>query len=145
MSEQPSERQRENLEVARAGYEAFQRSDLEGVLALTDPDVEIHLPTTLPNSGTFRGHEGYITWIGQWLDAWEDFRIEVLAMEPVGERHVVTTIHQSAVGRGSGIPVEMDIAYMSDIREGKVAALQMYQSREEAIRIAREREGDADE
>jgi ketosteroid isomerase-like protein len=145
MSEQPSERQRENLEVARAGYEAFQRSDLEGVLALTDPDVEIYLPTTLPNSGTFRGHEGYITWIGQWLDAWEDFRIEVLAMEPVGERHVVTTIHQSAVGRGSGIPVEMDIAYMSDIREGKVAALQMYQSREEAIRIAREREGDADE
>jgi ketosteroid isomerase-like protein len=145
MSEKPSERQRRNLELARAGYEAFQRSDLEGVLALTDPEVEIYLPNTLPNSGTYRGHEGYITWIGQWLDAWENFRIEVLAMEPVGERHVVTTIHQSAMGRGSGIPVEMDVAYMTDIREGKVIALQMYLAREEAIRVAREREGDAEE
>jgi ketosteroid isomerase-like protein len=145
MSEKPSERQRRNLELARAGYEAFQRSDLEGVLALTDPEVEIYLPNTLPNSGNYRGHEGYITWIGQWLDAWENFRIEVLAMEPVGERHVVTTIHQSAMGRGSGIPVEMDVAYMTDIREGKVIALQMYLTREEAIRVAREREGDAEE
>jgi ketosteroid isomerase-like protein len=144
MSEQPSERQRHNLELARAGYEAFQRSDLDGVLALTDPEVEIYLPPTLPNSGTFRGHQGYITWIGQWLEAWEDFKIEVLAMEPVGEWHVVTTIHQTAVGRGSGIPVEMDIAYMSDIRDEKVVALQMYQTKEEAIRIARERESDAD-
>jgi ketosteroid isomerase-like protein len=139
MSE-PDERQRANLELARAGYEAFQRSDLEGVLALTDPEVEIYLPPTLPNSGTFRGHQGYITWIGQWLDAWEDFKIEVLAMEPVGERHVVTAIHQTAVGRGSGIPVEMDIAYMSDIRDEKVVALQMYQSREEAVSVAKQRE-----
>jgi ketosteroid isomerase-like protein len=140
MTEPPSERQQRNLELARAGYEAFQRSDLDAVLALTDPEVEIYLPTTLPNSGTFRGHEGYITWIGQWLEAWEDFRIEVLEMEPVGEHHVVTTIHQSAVGRGSGIPVEMDVAYMSDIREGKVIALQMYLTREEAIQVARSRE-----
>jgi ketosteroid isomerase-like protein len=141
MSE-PSERQQTNLEVARAGYEAFQASDVEGVLALTDPEVEIYLPATLPNSGTFRGHEGYMTWLGQWLEAWEDFRIEVLAMEPVGERHVVTTVHQTAVGRGSGIPVEMDIAYMSDIREGKVAALQMYSTRDEAVRVAESREAD---
>jgi ketosteroid isomerase-like protein len=141
MSE-PSERQQTNLEVARAGYEAFQASDVEGVLALTDPEVEIYLPPTLPNSGTFRGHEGYMTWLGQWLEAWEDFRIEVLAMEPVGERHVVTTVHQTAVGRGSGIPVEMDIAYMSDIREGKVAALQMYSTRDEAVRVAESREAD---
>jgi hypothetical protein len=61
-------------------------------------------------------------------------------MEPVGERHVVTTIHQTAVGRGSGIPVEMDIAYMSDIRDEKVVALQMYQSREEAVSVAKQRE-----
>ena len=140
MTEQLSERQRRNLELARAGYEAFQRSDLEAVLALTDPEVEIYLPTTLPNSGTFRGHEGYITWIGQWLEAWEDFRIEVLAMEPVGKRHVVTTIHQSAMGRGSGIPVEMDVAYMTDIRNEKAVALQMYLTREEAIEVARARE-----
>jgi ketosteroid isomerase-like protein len=139
MSE-PSGAQRQNLEVARAGYEAFQRSDLQTVLSLTDPEVEIYLPATLPNSGTFHGHEGYMTWLGQWLEAWDDFEIEVRRMEPVGERHVVTAIHQSGIGHGSGIPVEMDVAYMLDIRNGKVVALQMYMTREEAIRVAKSRE-----
>ena len=139
MSE-PSERQRENLEVAQAGYDAFQRSDVQTVLDLTDPDVEIYLPPTLPNSGTFKGHEGYLTWLGRWLEAWDDFRIEVIEMQPVGERHVVTTIHQSGTGRESGIAVEMDVAYMLDIRDGKVAGLQMYMSREEAVAVARGRE-----
>jgi ketosteroid isomerase-like protein len=142
MSE-PSEHQRENLEVAQAGYDAFQRSDVQAVLGLTDPDVEIYLPPNLPNSGTFKGHEGYLTWLGQWLEAWDDFRIEVLEMEPVGDRHVVTTIHQSGTGRESGIPVEMDVAYMLDIRGGKVAALQMYLNREDAVAVAQGREAKA--
>jgi ketosteroid isomerase-like protein len=137
-------RQAENLEVARAGYEAFQSSDLETVLGLTDPEVEIYLPPTLPNSGKFKGHDGYLTWLGRWLEAWDDFQIEVREMEPVGDRHVVTTIHQSGIGRGSGIPVEMDVAYMLDIRDGKVAALQMYLSRDDAISVAEQRERPAD-
>jgi ketosteroid isomerase-like protein len=142
MSE-PSERQRENIEIARAGYEAFQRSDLATVLELTDPEVEIFLPPTLPNSGTFHGHEGYMTWLGQWLEAWDDFKIEVRGMEAVGQRHVVTAIHQSGIGRGSGIPVQMDVAYMLDIRGGKVAALQMYLDRAEAVAVAEQRERSA--
>jgi ketosteroid isomerase-like protein len=142
MSE-PSERQRENIEIARAGYEAFQRSDVATVLELTDPEVEIFLPPTLPNSGTFHGHEGYMTWLGQWLEAWDDFKIEVRGMEAVGQRHVVTAIHQSGIGRGSGIPVQMDVAYMLDIRGGKVAALQMYLDRAEAVAVAEQRERSA--
>jgi ketosteroid isomerase-like protein len=143
MSE-PSERQRSNMELAKAGYEAFQRSDVQTVLDLTDPEVEIYLPPTLPNSGTFHGHEGYMTWLGRWLEAWDDFHIEVRGMEAVGERHVVTAIHQSGIGRGSGIPVEMDVAYMLDIRDGKVIALQMYLSRDEALSVAEQRERSAD-
>jgi ketosteroid isomerase-like protein len=143
MSE-PSERQRANMELAKAGYEAFQRSDVQTVLDLTDPEVEIYLPPTLPNSGTFQGHEGYMTWLGQWLEAWDDFQIEVRGMEAVGERHVVTSIHQSGIGSGSGIPVEMDVAYMLDIRDGKVIALQMYLSRDEATSVAEQRERSAD-
>jgi ketosteroid isomerase-like protein len=143
MSE-PSEPQRSNMELAKAGYEAFQRSDVQTVLDLTDPEVEIYLPPTLPNSGTFHGHDGYMTWLGRWLEAWDDFHIEVRGMEAVGERHVVTAIHQSGIGRGSGIPVEMDVAYMLDIRDGKVIALQMYLSRDEAISVAEQRERSAD-
>jgi ketosteroid isomerase-like protein len=144
MSE-PSDRQRQNLEVARAGVEAYQRGDIEAVLAMTAEDNEIFLPPTLPNSGTFRGHEGFLTWVGQWLEAWEEFAVEVRDIEPVGDRHVVATMRQSARGKGSGIPVEMEIFYMWEIRGDEILAMHLYPTREEAMDAAERREGQVPE
>jgi ketosteroid isomerase-like protein len=138
-----AERQQENLAVARAAWDAYGAEDTDGVLAQADPEIEIYMPSDLPNSGIFRGHDGYLTWLGNWLEAWEDFTVDVQRMEPVGERHVVTSAHQSGVGKGSGVPVEMDVAYMVDIRGGKIAALHLYMTREEAIDVAERREREA--
>jgi uncharacterized protein len=132
--------QRDNVEVVSGGVEAFQRGDLDGLLALTREDFEIYLPHNLPNSGTYRGHDGFMTWLRQWLDAWDDFKVELTAAEPAGERHVVAMVHQSARGKGSGIPVHMDIAYLWEVREGMFAAMHLYETREEAIRVADQRE-----
>ncbi len=138
-----AERQQESLAVARAAGDAYGAEDTDGVLAQADPEIEIYMPSDLPNSGIFRGHDGYLTWLGDWLEAWEDFTVDVQRMEPVGERHVVTSAHQSGVGKGSGVPVEMDVAYMVDIRGGKIAALHLYMTREEAIDVAERREREA--
>ncbi len=133
--------QRRNVELVRRGAEAFQSGDLDALLALTGEDFEVFLPQNLPNSGTYRGHDGFMTWLRQWLDAWEDFKVEITAAEPAGERHVVAMVHQSARGKGSGIPVDMDIAYLWEVREGKFAAMHLYETRKEAIRVADQREG----
>ncbi|HXE98988.1 MAG TPA: nuclear transport factor 2 family protein [Solirubrobacterales bacterium] len=131
---------RTNLELVRRAVDAFQRGDLEGVLAEAREDFEIFLPSNLPNSGRFVGLDGYSTWLGQWLDAWEDFTVEIVEMQPVGDRHVIATVRQSGLGKGSGIPVEMEIAYMWDVRDGRLAALHLYPSREEAVQVAERRE-----
>ena len=134
------ERRRKNLEVAKRGVGAYQRGDIEAVLAMTAEDNEIFLPPALPNSGTFTGHEGFLTWIGQWLEAWEEFAVELEGMEPVGERHVVATMRQSARGKGSGIPVEMEIFYMWEIRGDEILAMHLYPTKEEAVGAAEQRE-----
>ena len=139
MSELSAEQQA-NLQLTERAFEAFNAGDTDGILALLDTDVEIYMPTELPNSGTFRGHAGYLKWTDNWLDAWENFNVEIRRMEPVGERHVVSHAHQSATGKGSGIPVEMDMAYMTESRDGKAIALHLYPSVEEARRTARKRE-----
>jgi ketosteroid isomerase-like protein len=130
----------ETLAVARAGVEAFQRGDIEGVLELIHEEGEIHLPPDLPNSGTYHGRPGFLTWMRQWLEAWEEFQIELGPADPVGARHVVATMHQSGRGKGSGIAVEMDIAYMWEIRDGKIAAMHLYSTVEQARRVAERRE-----
>ena len=129
-----------NVELVRRAVDAFQRGDLDGVLAEAREDFEIFLPRNLPNSGTFRGRDGYFTWIGQWLDAWDDFSVEIAEMQPAGERHVVATMRQSGLGKGSRIPVEMEIAYMWEVRDGRLAALHLYPSSEEAMQVAERRE-----
>jgi uncharacterized protein len=143
MSRAEDPRRRMNVEVVRRAVEAFQRGDLEGVVADAREDFEIFLPPNLPNSGRFIGRDGYFTWLAQWLDAWDDFAVEIAEMDPVGERHVVATMRQSGIGKGSGIPVEMEIAYLWEVRDGRLAAMQLYASREEAVRVAdrRERKG----
>jgi ketosteroid isomerase-like protein len=101
MSE-PSEQQRENLELTRRGYELFNAGDLEGLIGICHEQIEIYLPEDEGAIwGTYRGHEGYRTWFREWLDAFDEYTAEVQAIEPVGERHVVTLAHQSAKGKGA--------------------------------------------
>ena len=83
----------------------------------------------------------------------EDFRkvlcreaaSELDDFEAVGRTHVVSRAHQTARGRGSGIPVEMWIAYLWDVRDGQATALHLYPTRDEAVEVAERRERDASE
>jgi ketosteroid isomerase-like protein len=137
-----AERQERNVERVRAGLDAFNRGDLGGVFGLLAEDVEVFSSPALPNSGFYRGHDGYARWAGQWLEAWEEFRIEVERIEPVGDRHVVVDVHQIGRGRGSGIPVEMGIAYMFELGDEATKALHLYPSWVEAVAAAERRERD---
>lgn len=129
-----------NVELVRGSVEAFQRGDLEGVVANAREDFEIFLPRNLPNSGRYVGRDGFFTWLGQWLDAWDEFTVEITEVQPAGERHVIATMRQSGIGKGSGIPVEMEIAYMCEVREGRLAAMHLYESPQEAVRVVERRE-----
>jgi ketosteroid isomerase-like protein len=130
----------ERIAIAADGFEAFNRGDVEAILALADPEVEVYMPAEMPNGGTFHGHDGYLKWVSAWLEAWDEFSVEVIEHEPVGERHVVTPVRQRAVGRGSGIPVEMDVWFVNDVVDGKFVALHLYPTREDALAAIERRE-----
>ena len=125
--------QERNLKVTREAIEAFQAGDAETFFALMDPEIEVSSDPELPNAGTFHGHEGYIQWATEWLEAWETFELEPLGYEAVGERHVLTNQHQFGKGKGSGIEVEMDVWYMIEYRDGLAVRMYLYPSREKAL------------
>jgi ketosteroid isomerase-like protein len=134
------ERQRENVEVVRRIVDAYQRGDFDAIFALAHPDFEVFLPQNLPNSGRYVGQDGFMTWLGQWLEAREGFTVEIGEAQSVGERHVIADMHQFARGKGSGIAVEMEIAYLWDVWEGRLVGDAPLCERDEAVRIAEERE-----
>jgi ketosteroid isomerase-like protein len=127
--------------IARAGFEAFEAGDTDGVVQLLSEDVEIFSSPELANPGAFHGREGYMTWIGPWVDAWGQIDMEISQLTLVGERHVVAEVHQVGHGR-EGIEVSMDVAFLFEVGgDGLIAYLALIPSGEQALELAREREG----
>jgi ketosteroid isomerase-like protein len=130
----------ERLALAQGGMDAFSAGDMQRMLDALSDDVEVYASPEMANAGDFRGHDGFAAWIKAWTEAWEDLTTEVTRNETVGERHVVTSVHQEGRGRG-GIEVSMELAFLFDVNEeGLCTFLAMVPTSEEARRIAEERE-----
>ncbi len=124
------------LELAQRAIEAYRTGDVEGFLALMNPEVEVFSHPELPNAGNFHGHEGFIRWTAQWLEAWEEFNIEPLGYEAIGERHVLIELRQYAKGRGSGVEIDMTAWYMVEFRDGLGVRMHLYATRAQALEAA---------
>jgi ketosteroid isomerase-like protein len=135
-----SEGQQRNVAFALEAFDVWLAGDVDGTLAMFDEELEIHVPSELGNSGTYRGRDEFLAWTKDWDEAWDEYEMSVLGSEPLGERHVISRVHQSAKGAGSGVPVEMEIAWLTEIRDGKIAALHLYPTEDDARRAGRERE-----
>jgi ketosteroid isomerase-like protein len=126
-------RQRELAELARRGIDAFNRGDIATVLEQLDDEIEVYTPPELPNAGIYRGHEGFLRWAAQWSEAWEEFRLELERLDFVGEHYEVVTVRQFGRGAGSGVEVEMRIAQLYEVHDGKATRLHYYPDREKAL------------
>jgi ketosteroid isomerase-like protein len=132
--------QQRNVGLARRGLEAYNRGDIDAVLKLFSPDVQVYAPPDFINAGLFHGHQGFLSWIGQWNEAWESFDIQVKDVEPVGERFVIALVHQEGRGRGSGISVTQDVVYLYEVRDELCVYQAIYPDRERALEDIRQRD-----
>jgi ketosteroid isomerase-like protein len=133
----------ERIALAEGGMDAFNDGDVPRMLAALAEDVEVYAAPELVNSGRYTGHAGFVAWITRWTDAWEEISAQVTDNFAVGERHVVTGIHQEGRGRG-GIEVSMDLAFLFDVNDdGRCSYLAMLPTTEEGVRMAEEREAGA--
>jgi ketosteroid isomerase-like protein len=126
----------ERLGIVLHGYEAFNRGDIEGALDNLAEDVVWHTYLVPgPGGGTYRGHEGVRE---LWRDArnvFGEFRNEPERMIEAGD-HVVALIRVCGRGKGSGIEVEASIAHLHMFEGGRVARVESYEDRGEALRQA---------
>jgi ketosteroid isomerase-like protein len=131
--EATSEIQKRNVELTRVGFEAYDAGDYGTLTELLNPDVEVHADSELINGGDFQGHQGFMRWNAQWIDAWGEFRNELRSVEAVGERFILAEVHQVARGAGSGVDVEMDVCWAIEVVDGQVRRMHIYVTRDRAI------------
>lgn len=129
-----------NTDLLRAGYDAWNRADLDAWLELLDPDIVIRTSGAFPDfAPEYRGLEGAGKFWRQMLEPWEDFRIEVEQIEEEGDI-VAAGIRFVARGRDSGVDVELRFGSGIRVRDGVAVELVNRRSFEEVREALRQSE-----
>jgi uncharacterized protein len=131
----------ENVEVVREGWDAWMRGDMPGLFRQLDPDVvwdtsHFH---DWPEP-TYHGIEGVERFLSEWLDVWAGLELEVEDVCAAPDGRVLSLILQRGKGRSSGLEMEMEMAQVATLRNGKVTRLDNYEDRAEALEAAGLRE-----
>src|SRR3981081_1902049 len=110
---------RENIDVVRAGFEAFNSGELERILAFTDEDFEAEIPPALSaEPDTYRGHDGVRRYFRSFQEAMVDVHFEGLRFWDAADA-VVVEMRVTAKGKQTAIPVEQRAAQVWRIRDGR--------------------------
>ncbi len=121
----------ENVESVRRFYSAWNRRDLDSALSDAWPDFEIVPLPTLPTSGA-RGHAEAKRFWAQFFEGFEEIRVQP-ADEFIGVgQMVIAPLHWWARGR-DGIEVEQRMVDLWTFRAGRMARLQGFESKAEAL------------
>jgi uncharacterized protein len=99
-------------------WESFNQTGVPTYDAL-HPDVEWRTRADLPDSDTYRGHEGVAKLGSDWIGAFDDLQVEVEELIDAGER-VVALLRLRGRVKGSGQEVDMPETHVYKMFNGKV-------------------------
>jgi ketosteroid isomerase-like protein len=122
-----------NVETVRRLFEYWERGEWEASAELFEPEFESEFSAgAFPDPGVYRGARSTLdAWRG-WLEAWEEFSLELEDMIPVGETMVVVLNRLRGRGKASGIPVDSEVGCIFDLDGGRVVHM-TFCDREQAL------------
>ena len=126
---------RENVEIVRAAYDAFNRRDLIALADLSHEDLEFVTVLTAVEAGgaTYRGSETWASYFDSMNETWEEWRVEDFRVFDAGGDRVAAVFRIVGKGKHSGVPVEHPIGLAYRIRRGKLWRMRSYLDPAEAL------------
>jgi ketosteroid isomerase-like protein len=125
-----------NVEIVRRLVDAFNRDDVEGVVAAFDETCELDEPPEMPDSPArgFRGHDGIREWMAN-LRAIGAVHFKPQSFRTRGD---VVLSEWAASGRGqaSGAAFEWTTFAVLHLRDGKVVRAQAFLNEDQALEVA---------
>jgi ketosteroid isomerase-like protein len=128
----------ENVETVHRAFQLlFLEEDLDAVFreGLAAPDVEWRPSAEVPDAAHYIGPEGVARFIRVWTQDFAEWSVRVDRYIDAGDR-VVAFVHQTARGKGSGVPVEQRFGVVLRLSSGVITNVKVYTDRAEAIEAA---------
>ena len=103
------------------------------------PEAEYHVAREDPDSAVHRGIDAIRRQFARWVEAYPDLKVEPLEAKGKADK-VFLWVRFTGQGEGSGVPVEMELAHVLTVRDGRVVRTAEYFDRTEALEAAGLRE-----
>jgi ketosteroid isomerase-like protein len=123
--------------VVRKMFAAMDAEDPDTALELFHDDVEWHPARDEPETGMLKGKDAVVGLLLQWADAFDDFQPQPLEFIDGGEC-VVVPMRITGRMRGSGAEVAIEETIVYWLRDGKVAEVREFRTKDEGLAAAGE-------
>lgn len=121
-----------DLERLREAYAAFNADGVEALLERLAPEIHVQDRESQPDRATYHGLKELEGMFRSMMEVFEHLVYELEELTTYGDE-VVAVVRQSARGRGSGAPVESQVAHVWRMRDGAVVGLSFFGSRQKAL------------
>jgi len=126
-----------NSEVVEAYVDAFNRRDVEQLRELSAEDSVYHsILVSGEGAGLYRGHDGILRYLADVDEAFEEWHTEDSRFVASETGRVLHLYRILGKGRGSGVPIDMPMAIVWTVEDGKMKAAKVFRDRSEAMREA---------
>jgi ketosteroid isomerase-like protein len=123
----------QNVEKLIEGYERYNAGERVPELEYWHADAEYHAASTDPDAAIHRGIDAIRRQFAAWEEAYPDLKVEPLEVKDAGDS-VFAWVRFSGHGASSGMPLEMELAHVQTVRDGRIALLVEYPDRAEALK-----------
>jgi ketosteroid isomerase-like protein len=121
-----------SIEIVDRAYQAFKDLDAEALVAVSDPEIEFGTSAAAPG-GTYRGHTGIRRYVkeieGAFGHRWE---AEIDRIADAGDDRVILIARVFGQGK-AGEPLELHVAHVWELRDGKLLRGTVYLDPEAAL------------
>ena len=125
-----------DVELIKSAYEAWNESDVERLVELTHPDVEITpLVMGVTSTGPWQGHDGLRKLVDEARGRWAVFEIDCEDVLVFGDR-VVALVRIKIAVHASAPTITGDIAHVIEFDGKLVRRIVAYRDRAEAVAAA---------
>src|SRR5215207_10782223 len=125
----------ENVEVVRRGYSELNRRDVEAWLEAFHANAEMYDVAGGPEAPARQGHDALRGWVDAMDAVWKDGRHEPQEFIDAGD-FVVVSVRARARRRDVGVPFDMSLFHVFEMRDGKIQCGRAYLDRTEALEAA---------
>jgi ketosteroid isomerase-like protein len=121
-----------SLAALNDAYRTGAYTDPQLFEAFCHPDVTLRTSGMFPESGEYHGFDGLRRFTQNQAEAFEEMSVKPVEFIDAGE-HVVVPIRFGGTARHTGIDATFSVTHVWTVRDGKVARIDFYTTRAEAL------------